>query len=256
MKRRLLALFLLLVTIGVGGALFLTLRDPERGPRDPAWERIQAEGVLRVGVDPSLPPFGFFGADAPTGLDPDLALALGQRLGLEVQFTVLSFDGLYDALLLGVVDVVIAALRPEPLRMDRVAYTPPYIDAGHVIVARDPAPRTLEALAGYRVAVEFASEGDLALRRVADVSIERFLTAQEALQALEAGRVQAALLDRLSVNAYAPPNFEVTAPVLPDPYVIALRRTDWRLIGALEAALAQLHKDGTLSRLVAAWLEG
>lgn len=234
----------------------VTLSDSERGPQDSAWERVQQAGVINVGVDPSIAPFGLWTADnQPTGLDVDLAYALGAELGLEVQLVPLGFDGLYDSLLVGVVDIVIAALRPEPLRLDLVAYSSPYFDAGHVVVSNTadvPAFTTLD-----NVAVEQASEGDIVARQRDGLTVERFFTAQAALEAVSAGEAPAALVDYISAALYVAeePTLGLGSDrVIPDPYVIGLRRVDWRLYRNVEEALQTLQADGTVDALIQKWL--
>lgn len=81
-SRQMLRLSLIgIVLVAVVGAV-LDLRDPERGPYDFHWERIQSQGFLVVGTDPTLPPFSIHTEDGPIGLEPDIAREIGQRLGL------------------------------------------------------------------------------------------------------------------------------------------------------------------------------
>jgi ABC-type amino acid transport substrate-binding protein len=246
----------LLVFTGIASAQMLS--NPNRGPYDANWERIQHSRVIVVGVDPSIPPFGQDTPTGPIGFDPAVAQELGRRLGLEVRFVLLTFDGLYDTLLLGYADLVIAALRPDPLRTDRTRYTIPYFDAGHILLSMDGVQQ-LSALRGKRLAVEFASEGDIAARQVEGVSIERFFTAQEAIDAVLQGDSDAALVDRISASLYLSQHenteLQISAQtIIPDPYVIAIRRSDWRLFEAVQAELLAMQADGTLEALTAEWL--
>ena len=258
MNRCILAGSLLLILGITGFASIRTLIDPTRGPRDPDWERIQINRFMVVGVDPGIPPFGEHTETGPIGLDPDIALEIGRRIGVEVRFTLLSFDGLYDALLLDHVDMVIAALRPDPLRLDRVRYTPPYFDAGHILIAKTPM-NSLDDVKNKILAVEFASEGDLVARQVENITIQRFFTAAEAIDAVRENKADAALVDRVSASLYLQENpddslFISADSVMPDPYMIALRRRDWRLYQAVENALLDMQSDGTLDSLRERWL--
>lgn len=235
----------------------MTLSDAERGPQDANWERIQHTGLIRVGIDPSIPPFAAFGDPLPVGFEPALAQALADELGIEVHFVTLGFDGLYDALVLGEADVVIAALRPDPLRLDRVRYTQAYFDGGHILVSRDGAS-DWEALAGKTLAVEFASEGDIAARQ-AEVQIVRFLTVAEAIDAVQAGEADAALVERVAALDYRALNPDTALifgeqPLVSDPYVMAVRRHDWRLHRNLKNALTDLIANGTVEMLQTQWI--
>lgn len=243
-----------LISLAVILVLAFTLRDSQRGPADPNWERIQTEGQIRIGVDPSLTPFGMFAEDgALLGFDVALGEELAAALGLRVQFLPLGFDGLYDSLLLGEVDLVIAALRPDPLRLDRVIYTPPYFDAGQVLVSYEADLDHLSALENEILGVEFASEGDLAAQQIEGLNIERFFSAEEALQALEDDQIQAALIDHVSALFYPDSDLFISAPLIPDPYVMSIRRSDWRLHRQISETLTHLDQNGTLAALIEEW---
>lgn len=247
----------LLLVIGISSAQTLSQRN--RGPFDPTWQRIQDRGYLVVGIDPSLPPFGELKDDQLTGLDPAIAREIGARLGLEVRFLLLSFDGLYDSLLLTHSDLVIAALRPDPMRTDRIRYSQPYFDAGHILVSLEGIA-DLSHLGGKKLAVEFASEGDIAARRVKHLTIVRYFTAAEAIEGVLEGEADAALVDRVSASAYWQTHRDAELrfspqTIVPDPYVIAVHRQDWRLYEAVKDALARMQADGTLHRLISQWVE-
>lgn len=257
-SRQMLRLSLIgIVLVAVVGAV-LDLRDPERGPYDFHWERIQSQGFLVVGTDPTLPPFSIHTEDGPIGLEPDIAREIGQRLGLEVRFLLLGYDGTYDSLLNppNGTDMVISTLRPDPFRMGWVRYTTPYFDAGHVLVSLEN-DQTLAELQGKTLAVEFASEGDIAARRVENLKIQRYFTAEEAMDAVLEGEADAALVDRVSAFQYTAhhQNLGLAAQTsVPDPYAIAIRRSDWRLHRAVDNALLAMQVDGTLDTLIQKWV--
>lgn len=244
------AVILLVLTASV-----LELRNPERGPYDANWQKIQKQGFFVVGTDPTLPPFSLHGDPIPTGLEPEIALEISRRIGIEVRFILLGYDGLYDSLILPYgADMVISTLRPDPFRMSLVRYTSPYFDAGHVLVSTQNY-QTLEGL--ETVAVEFASEGDVAARSVKKLNIVRFFTPQEAMDAILTGEVDAALVDYVSAVQYVAEHPEMglaSQRIVPDPYAIAIRRTDWRLYRAVEDALQAMQADGTLDALIQKWV--
>jgi ABC-type amino acid transport substrate-binding protein len=102
---------------------------------DDSWERVQTAGVLRVGLDPTYPPFEVDdGSGNLVGLDVDLAKAIADDLGLEVQFVYFGYDGLYDALATEQVDVLISALVIIPERTRDFSYSEPYFNAGEILI--------------------------------------------------------------------------------------------------------------------------
>ncbi len=249
---------------------------------DDAWDRVRESGVLRVGMDASFPPFETIAADGGlVGFDVDLAQELGRRLGVEVQFVAnLPYDGLYDALAVDRVDVVISALVVNPTRMADFGYSTPYFDAGQVLVVHEGEPGIggIPDLGGRTLAVEFGTQGDLEARkwarRLAGVTVVHYQTAAEALAAVELGENDAALVDHVSAlaaGARAPARKRplpdamqesstgkaliiVGTPVIEEPYAVAARRGSRHLLQAIDDMLAEMEADGTMETLRAEWL--
>ncbi len=270
---------------------------------DDTWDRVRQTGVLRVGMDASFPPFETIAPDGTlVGFDVDLARELAQRIGpavstaeksevegIEVQFVAnLPYDGLYDALAVDRVDLVISALVVNPARMADFAYSTIYFDAGQVLVVRAVGTETKEQgsepvegtcpeavegmtdLAGCTLAVEFGTQGDLEARkwarRLSDLTVVPYQTAAEALAAVATGEADAALVDHVSALAAAtktlrvsedPKGFElaiVAGPVVEEPYAVAVHRESRHLLRAINRALAEMQADGSLEALAAKWL--
>jgi polar amino acid transport system substrate-binding protein len=255
LRRRLLLSLLLIV---VGQWIVRLWRDAQP---DETWRTIQTTGVLRIGMDASFPPFSMVDESEIVGLDADLAAEIGRRLGVRIEIVNISYDGLYDGLLNGRVDVLISALSFDPMRFGTFLYTSAYVDAGAALVSLSPEIQQMEQVEGKRLAVEYGSSGDEAARiwerRLKSILIKRYTTTQEALDAVIAGEVDAALVDLVSVRLYrrAQPALVIADQVVsPDPYVIATRRRSFDLAGKIQAVLNELVEDGTMNRLLDQWL--
>jgi ABC-type amino acid transport substrate-binding protein len=247
-------------------------------PTDDGWGRVHEAGILRVGMDASFPPFESVVADGTlTGFDVDLARELGHRLGpalsadrisgiegIEVQFVAnLPYDGLYDALAVDRVDVVISALVVNPARMADFAYSIPYFDAGQVLVVREGEVdiEQMSDLSGCTLAVEFGTQGDMEARkwgrRLLDLTVVPHQTAVGALAAAAAGEADAALVDHVSALEAIRIESGLTVvgePVVEEPYAVAVRRDSQRLLRAINEALTEMKADGTIDALKAEWL--
>jgi ABC-type amino acid transport substrate-binding protein len=268
-SRRALLAILALVIIALTAWLVLARLG---GVEDETWARIQQEGLVRVGMDASWPPFEYI--DEATGqivgLDVDLARAIGRRLGVDVEFVNVGFDSLYDALYVGRFDAIVSALPYDPLLYGDVAYSISYFNAGQVLVVRAGETEMSESanqrssevndLSGKRLGVEFASEGDALARRlqreIEGLSLENYTTPQDMLSALKEGKVEAAIVD--AVSAYQFIATEEGVQVVGDPltdelYVIAVRLDSPLLLKAINEALVEIREDGTLERLQEKW---
>lgn len=219
-------------------------------------------GELRVAIDPGNAPFAFPGGSGYSGIEPELAQALGARLGVPVRFVPHGFDGLYDALQTDQADVVLAALVPNPARTGDVAYSLPYFNAGQVLVVNGSAPPASlgEGFAG-RVALAYGTpeqtQAERWLRLVPPFTIASYETAEIALDALRLGEADAALTDAVSVGRYraAHPGWEASLlPVTTTPYAAALRLDRPALVQQFNRALEELMADGTLNAILSRYL--
>ena len=248
-----------------GVLLALLTYDAHRDlPRDDGTlAHIEQSGVWRIGMDISDPPFASEPAGAPLGLDVDFANALGERLGVRVQIQPLGYDGLYDALKTGTVDGLISALSIDPARFGDVIYSAPYFDNGIVIVARDPALIHMVDLEGRRVAVEYGSTADetarLWQRRLHQLNEQLSQTADDTLDAVRIGAVDAALTDAVTARLYLKAHTGLRISpvyVTSDPYAVAVRNNSLFLAGAINTALDGMRADGSLDALIDRWLLG
>ena len=234
-------------------------------PVDETWERIVDTGLLRVCTDPSWPPFELLNPDTGEidGFDIELARLLAERMapGLSVEVVSVGFDSLYDALLAGRCDAVLSALPYDPLRTKDVAYSVAYFNAGPVLLVRADAAgiEVVEDLEGRVVGVDwgFVPQGDSRQRELLrNLPVERYDTAVDALHALRANEVEAAIVDAISALSYMQ-EFGglriVGEPLYDVNYVIAVRPDAVLLLDKLDGALLEMRQDGTLAALQERW---
>ncbi|MFN2115426.1 MAG: transporter substrate-binding domain-containing protein, partial [Anaerolineae bacterium] len=223
--------------------------------------------VLRVGTAGDYPPFSYYAeSDAHelsmTGFDVDLIRAVGDELGSEIEISDFAFDGLLEALRIGQVDAVIAAMSVTPDRQALVAFSDVYYVGEDAVLARrgEPAPgvQSVGDMAGHRVGVQ---SGSVYETRLVEDLVEPGLTgpddvvpyadAGQAASALASGAVDLAWGDRLPAEeASAALGLDIVALGLEQQrFAIALRHDDDELRTAINQALAALNSSGRLAVL-------
>ncbi len=233
------------------------------------WDRIEQGGVLRVGLDPTYPPFEVASETAVVGLDVDLANGLAGELGLRSEFVYFGYDGLYDALATEQVDVLISALVIVPGRMRDFAYSEPYFNAGEILIvpAENGDIAGMTDLEGRLLAVELGAQGHVEgtqwAKRLADLTIQPYGSAGEALTAVSSGQADAALVDNISGRLFLSEQPAeqgllklVSPPVTVEPYALVVRIEDELLLERINEALDSLTSSGQLDLIVQRWLGG
>jgi polar amino acid transport system substrate-binding protein len=254
--------FTTLAILLVMASLALLTWAGQQRPPDPYLQAIQARGVLRVGLDPTVPPFDTLANGRPSGYDVALAQSLASDLGLRPEYHTLALDTLYDALASDQVDVLISALPFVYERQKEVRYSVPYYQSGQVIVVRpgNTAIRTASDLANATVAVELGSNSDTEARRLQRNTFptlrldSTYHSAEDALAALIAGRAEAAITGNLSAQTYAsqhPHTLIILQPPLTDePYVVAMPAGADALATLINSTIERLRSTGDLARMM------
>lgn len=85
------------------------------------------DNVLRVGMDLKYPPFETVDLNnKPMGISVDIAYALGEYLGMEVEIVNTDFGAIIPAIQSGSIDIAIASMSITDARKEVVDFTEPY----------------------------------------------------------------------------------------------------------------------------------
>jgi polar amino acid transport system substrate-binding protein len=221
------------------------------------------DGQLTVCSDMPYEPFEFQNEDGETeGFDYDVVSAMGEQLGVEVEFVTTPFDGIIAALQAGNCDMIASAMTITDERAEQVNFTEPYFDADQsllVLKENEEKFATLEDLTDSSIGVQSGTTGATyaAENQPEGSEIKEFATGAEMFPALVSGDIDAALQD-LPVNAYrattAPDEFVVTETFTTgEQYGFAVAKENTALLTALDAALAASKEDGTYDAAYATW---
>ena len=235
-----------------------------------------ADGKLQAGSDITWAPFEYFeeGTTTPTGFDVELFNAIGEKMGVEVEWVNTGFDGIIPALEAKRFDVIVSGMTHTAKR-DEVIDFVDYYFAGITLIVPKGNPKNIHSmddLSGLSVAAVlgttwqdllgaqnqvFAGQG----RPLIDIVL--FDTDPDAVDQLRLGRVDADMNDNPVADyivALEPEVFEsLSAEILLDaaPFGWGVRESSTELKAALDDAIRKLIADGTYDRIIEKWgLEG
>ena len=107
---------------------------------DGALQEIKDSGKLVVGTCADYPPYEWHlvqdGADKIIGFDIDIAQAIADELGVELEVQDMDFDGLIPALSTGKIDMIIADMNPTEERKQSVDFTDIYYTQKDALVIK------------------------------------------------------------------------------------------------------------------------
>ncbi|WP_242393509.1 transporter substrate-binding domain-containing protein [Anaeromyxobacter oryzisoli] len=215
-----------------------------------------------VGADRAYPPYEFLDRDGkPAGYNVELMRAIGEVMGLEVEFRFGPWSEIRAGLEAGTVDVLEGISFSEE-RAQVLDFSSPHAIVHHAIFAREGTPpvSSLDDLRGKDVIVFGGGILDETLtRRGLARNIVRTGTPADALRLLASGRhdyVAVALLPgiwitrELQLTNVVP----VARDVAVERYGFAVRKGDGELLARLDEGLAILKKTGRYDEIHQRWL--
>jgi polar amino acid transport system substrate-binding protein len=233
----------------------------------PVLDRILEKGELVVGTSGQQPPMSVKAKSGEIiGLDIDIARAVAQGLGIEVQFVAMPFADFLPALEDGKVDMVISGMTITPNRNRNVAFVGPYYVSGKGILALEKryaelqdadglnAPgvvvTTLENSTSQKFAETLMPKAKLTLTPSYDAAVDLLLNSK--------ADVMVADLPFCAFAAYRHQDKGLSAgksPLTFEPLGIAMPE-DALLINWVQNFLNTLQGTGQLKKLQEKWLEG
>ncbi len=235
------------------------------------------DGTLNIGSDIAYAPIEFLDekTNEPVGLDVDVANALAEVLGVKAKFNNGAFDGLLPALDAKRYDVIMSAMTASDERKKTVDFVE-YFNAGSGIIVAKGNPKNIKSaddLCGKKVAVQEGTVQVDFLVGTADspggqdkkckdagkggITVLKFGTDPEAVQALAAGQADAEMAD-FPVAAYSAQKSAGKLEVVPNqiepaPYGIAIRKSSIALRDALQKAFVEIKKSGKYDEILKKW---
>jgi len=97
---------------------------------------IRRAGKLRIGCEATYPPFTFRDRGEIVGYDGELATAMCRSLGVTPEFIDTQWSGVIPALYAGRFDIIMSSMSYTRARLERVAFSIPYAEAGQSLLIR------------------------------------------------------------------------------------------------------------------------
>ncbi|GHD02548.1 amino acid ABC transporter substrate-binding protein [Zhihengliuella salsuginis] len=221
------------------------------------WESVQESGKLTIGTEGTYRPFSYHeGGDGElTGYDVEVARAVGEKLGVEIEFAETQWDAMFAGLNAGRFDAVANQVTMTPDRMEEYLFSTPYTVSTGVIVtlADNDSITSFDDLESQRTAQSRASNWyTLAVDSGAEVEpVEGWA---QSVTLLEQGRVDATINDKLTVLDYQKTednqNIKIAAETEETSEVaFAFPKGSESVVEQVDSALAELAADGTLAEI-------
>ena len=227
-----------------------------------ALDDIMKAKEIKVAIPTDFPPYGFVSTDLkPQGLDIDMALYIGQKLGVKVELVPVTSANRIPYLQTKKADLVISSLGKNPDRekvIDFAAAYSPFFQA--IFAAKTVSIKSFADLAGKSVGVTRGAIEDQELTKMAPATadIKRFEDNNATVSSFIAGQVQV-----IATGASVAGNLMGKNPQLATEYKLLLKdspnfigvaKGEDKLRLKVNEIIAEAKKSGDIDKMAVKWL--
>ena len=218
------------------------------------------KGKLVMVTNAEFPPYEFHDQNAIVGIDVEIAGAIAEQLGLELEIEDIAFDSIIPEIVSGKADIGAAGMTVTEDRKQNVDFSDTYAHATQVIIVKEDSEiKGVADLEGKIMGVQQGTTGDIYVSGdYGDAAVERYAKGMEAVQALAQGKVDAVVIDGEPAKQYIK---EVEGLKIIDEsytdedYAIAIKKGNTAMVEAVNTALAELKSEGKLDEIVAKYIQ-
>ena len=169
------------------------------------------EGKLIMATNAFFQPYEYHEGDNIVGIDPEIAKAVADKLGLELVIEDVEFDSIIAGVQAGKYDIGCAGMTVTEDRLKSVNFSTPYATGVQsVIVVEGSEITDVDKLldGDYKVGVQSGTTGDIYMSSsvedggVGEDRVERFAKGNDAVIALQSGKIDAVVIDNEPAKAF------------------------------------------------------
>lgn len=229
--------------------------EAAEGATDAAEVTTVEPGVLTMGTNATFPPYEYKDGDDVVGIDAEIAQAMADKLGLQLEIVDMDFDSLVASVQSGKIDMSLAGMTVTEERKQNVDFTDSYATGVQVIIVKEDSDiASADDLEGKLIGVQQGTTGHLYCSDdFGEDNVIPYANGATAVQALLQGKVDCVVIDQEPAKAFVEANEGLkileTAYTTED-YAAAVSKDNPALTAALNSALQELKDDGTIQGIL------
>ena len=247
------------------------------------------DDVLVMATNAAFPPYEYVESNEFVGIDVEIAKAIAEKLGMELQIEDVEFGSIIGGVAEGKYDMGMAGLTVTDERKQSVNFSDTYATGVQVIIVKDGSSiKTLDDIFVFddegnptelknpdvKVGVQQDTTGDIyssddisnwGLNDVAEDGtvttdrVIRYKTGAEAVEALKTNKIDMVIIDNEPAKSFVAANdnihiLEGDNEYAIEDYAICVAKDNDELLEKINNALSELKADGTIDKIVAKYI--
>ncbi len=221
------------------------------------------EKVIILGTSLDYPPFEFSQGGTAVGFDIEVANALAQELGYQLEIKDIDFPGLIPALKSGRVDFVMAGLSENEERKKNVDFSNSYYegDVNVLLHLKDKSFKSIDEASDKKIGTQQGSVQEAYLKELKEtiptIEIVALGRNPNLVQEVKIGRIDALIISETQAKKFIEANPDLSYSPIESTQAdiaIALKKGS-ELTKKVNEALKKLDDEGILQKLKSKWFK-
>lgn len=215
--------------------------------------------TISFALNANFPPYEYYEGNEMVGIDIDLAKAIGDKIGYNVEFQDMKFDNIIASVNSGKADAGISGITKTEDRAKSVDFSLPYQTSKQLIVVKEGSDiMGPEDLPGKKIATQVATTGDtLAIEEFGVENVQSFDNGADAILALNNSKADAVIIDEEPAKNFAGANeglVVLDTEYAIEEYCIIFSKDNQELKDKVDGALEELIDDGTVDKIITSYI--
>ena len=215
--------------------------------------------TLTMGTNASFPPYEYYENGVIVGIDAEIAAAIAEKLGMDLEIADMEFKAIIPAVTTGKISFGMAGMTVTEERLQSVNFSETYATGIQAIIVKEDSPiASVDDLyaegATWKVGVQDATTGDIyCTDDFGEERVSKFPVGADAVEALKTGKVDCVIIDNEPAKAYVAMNEGLKileTEYVTEDYAIAVALENTELLDKINAALKELIEDGTVQKIL------
>ncbi len=261
--KKIIAMLLALMLVMTGIAVFTACDNTNDDPAETTDAETETK-VLKMATNAYFQPYEYYDNGVIVGIDAEIAAAIAEKLGMELEIVDMEFDSIITAVKEGSVDFGMAGMTVTEKRLEEVDFSTSYANGVQVIIVKeDSAITSVDDLfaegAAYKVGVQLGTTGDTyATGDFGSDNVTTYANGNEAVLALLGGSVDCVIIDNEPAKALVAANAGLKildTTYANEDYAICVKKGNSELLAQINQAIKDLTADGTIDTIIAKYIK-
>lgn len=217
------------------------------------------DNKLIMATNAAFPPYENVEGDKIVGIDPEIAQAIADDLGMELVIEDMAFDSIIAAVQSGKANMAMAGLTVTEDRKQNVDFSDSYTQAAQVIIVKEGSTIAgPDDLSGLKVGVQLGTTGDIYADDIENATVERYSKGFEAVNALLQDKIDAVIIDNEPAKVFVSQNeglVIVDEEFTVEEYAIAVAKGNTELLDKINSSLKKLKESGKIDEIIGKYIK-